>query len=369
MGKDYYGLLGVSKTATEEEIKKAYKKLALKWHPDRNPKNKTEAEAKFKEISESYEVLIDKNKREIYDRWGEEGLKGAPPPQSGGGMPGGMGGMGGMPGFSFGGGGRGFNPSSAEDIFAQFFGGRNPFGGGGGGMGGMGGMGGGSRKGGASFGGSPFGGMGGMGGMGMEEDDESDGMFGGGFGGRSRGPKKAEPIKQTLQCSLEDLFNGVTKKMKITKTLMDPSGKTAQTEKILQIDVKKGWKEGTKITFEREGDEKPGVEPADIIFILKEKPHPTFKREGNNLTYTANVSLKQALVNPIVEVPTLDNRKLRITMNDVITPSTKHVIKGEGMPIAKSPGERGNLIVNFNVNFPSKLTDQQKQQIQNILPS
>lgn len=360
MGKDYYGILGVAKGASEEEIKKAYKKLALKWHPDRNPKNKVEAEAKFKEVSEAYEVLVDKNKREIYDRWGEEGLKGgAPPPSSSGG---GMGGMGGMPGgFSFGGmgGGRGgFNPSSAEDIFAQFFGGMGGMGGRRGGMGG--GMGGG-MPGGFSFGG--------MGGGSDSDDDGMGGMFGGMGGRQSRKPRKAEPIKRQINCSLEELFSGCTKKMKITKTLMDPTGKQTQVEKILQIDVKKGWKEGTKITFEREGDEKPGEEPADIIFVLKEKPHPVFKRDGNNLVYNANISLKQALVNPVLDVPTLDGRKLRITMNEVVTPSTKHVVKNEGMPIAKSPGEKGNLIINFNITFPTKLSEQQKEQIQTILPS
>src|SRR4051794_30837649 len=115
MGKDYYSILGVEKSATEDEIKKAYKKQALKWHPDRNLKNKEQAEAKFKELAEAYEVLSDKQKREIYDRYGEEGLKsGVPPPGSSG-----MGGMGGMPGgmpggFSFrtsGPGGFSFTPS------------------------------------------------------------------------------------------------------------------------------------------------------------------------------------------------------------------------------------------------------------------
>lgn len=158
-GADYYALLGVAKDATEAQLKSAYKKQALKWHPDRNGGSE-EASKKFKEVSEAYEVLSDSNKRAIYDDYGEEGLKaggGAPPPGAGGfagGFPGGGGGFpggaGGFPGgasFSFGGGmpggggrGGGFAASDPNDIFASLFGGAmgggSPFGGMGGGMGG-----------------------------------------------------------------------------------------------------------------------------------------------------------------------------------------------------------------------------------------
>ncbi|KAJ2711217.1 Molecular chaperone (DnaJ super), partial [Coemansia spiralis] len=123
MGKDYYAILGVSKDASEEALKKAYRKLALKYHPDRCADgNKEAAESKFKDISEAYEALSDKEKRQIYDQFGEEGLKGGVPPGGGGG---GFPGAGGFPGgggttFSFGQGGfGGFNPSNPEDIFAQ----------------------------------------------------------------------------------------------------------------------------------------------------------------------------------------------------------------------------------------------------------
>jgi DnaJ family protein B protein 4 len=346
MGKDYYSVLNIQKGATEDEIKKAYKKQALKWHPDRNPNNKDQAEAKFKELAEAYEVLSDKQKREIYDMYGEEGLKGGPPPPSGGGA---------GPGFtSFrtgpGGASFHFTPSSAEDIFSQFFGGRNPFGGSMRGMGGMGGM------------------------FGAEDDDDDFGGFhsfgsrGGGMsGGGGRVRRKAEPIIREFSCTLEELFTGCTKKMKISKQLLDASGRSIPTEKILAIDVKPGWKEGTKITFEKEGDEKPNEEPADIIFVLKEKPHARFKRVGNDLHFTANLTLKQALTNPAVEVLTLENKKLKVTPNEVVTPQTKQRISGAGMPLPKNPSQRGDIVIDYNIIFPTRLTSEQKKKIEEAL--
>jgi len=130
MGKDYYQILGVDKNAGDDAIKKAYKQMALKWHPDRNPNNTEAASKKFKEVSEAFEVLSDKNKKAVYDQFGEEGLKGGPPPNAGegsfGGFPGGAS-FSGFPGgggttFTFtssgpGGGRGGFSPTDPRTIF------------------------------------------------------------------------------------------------------------------------------------------------------------------------------------------------------------------------------------------------------------
>ncbi|KAL6988198.1 hypothetical protein U1Q18_013945 [Sarracenia purpurea var. burkii] len=137
MGVDYYKILQVDRNAKDEDLKKAYRKLAMKWHPDNYPNNKKEAEAKFKQIAEAYEVLSDPQKRAIYDQYGEEGLKGqVPPPDAGG--------PNGATFFSTGDGPTTFrfNPRNADDIFAEFFGSSSPFGG----------MGGGMRDGGSRFG-------------------------------------------------------------------------------------------------------------------------------------------------------------------------------------------------------------------------
>lgn len=358
MGKDYYKTLGVSKSASEDEIKRAYKKLAIKWHPDKNPNNKAAAEEKFKEIGEAYEVLSDKNKRQVFDVYGEEGLKGGAPPggpaASGGGPDASdaqqSGAFNGFPGgggfsFSFGGPGGAFHPRDARDIFSQFFGGNMP------GMGGMG------------------AGMGG--GMDFEE------MMGAGHsqGGHSQGGahshghrRKGQPLKHNLVLSLENLYTGVTKKMKISRSRLDERGNPVPSPKTVELHIKPGWKSGTKITFEREGDEKPGEEPADIVFIIEEAPHSYFKRSGDDLEYICRLSLKQALCGHRTSVTHLDGSSILIdTDNEVAQPGSRKTIAGKGMPNSKT-GKFGNLIITFDVFFPSSLPDPTKAKLRDLLP-
>ncbi|TFJ85015.1 hypothetical protein NSK_003439 [Nannochloropsis salina CCMP1776] len=196
----------------------------------------------------------------------------------------------------------------------------------------------------------------------------------GGFGGpgasptRSSGPpKKAEPLEYNFNVTLEDLYTGgKQKKMRITKKIWDAaSGKFLHTTVDKEIPIKKGWKNGTKITFEREGDELPGVIPADIVFILNTKPHPRFEREGDDLVYAATVTLEQALTGVEVSVQTLDGRVLKVSEPHV-TPGTVKILRGEGMPLQKTPEKKGNLRVKFNIVFPT-LSETQKQEIKRVL--
>eukprot|EP00897_Mesotaenium_endlicherianum_P004302 jgi/Mesen1/38/ME1089229C05695 len=140
-------------------------------------------------------------------------------------------------------------------------------------------------------------------------------------------------------------------------------------EEILTIDVKPGWKKGTKITFPEKGNEQPGTLPADLVFVVDEKPHDTFKRDGFDLVYTQKVALQDALGDYTVNLTTLDGRQLSVPVNEVISPGYEKVVPKEGMPIAKEPGKRGNLRLKFDVKFPPRLTQEQKAGIKQVLAS
>ncbi|GFZ03653.1 DNAJ heat shock family protein [Actinidia rufa] len=180
MGVDYYNILKVNRNASDDDLKKAYRRLAMIWHPDKNPSSKREAEAKFKQISESYDVLSDPQKRQIYDLYGEEALKSGqvpPPPSAARGGAAAAHHQHPNPSFRF-------NPRDAEDIYAELFGG---------------------DSGAASSRSRTF----------------RDGYFG---NSASAAPRKAAAVENTLPCSLEELYKGAKKKMKISRTIADSSG-------------------------------------------------------------------------------------------------------------------------------------------------
>ncbi|KAI3653788.1 hypothetical protein MP228_001735 [Amoeboaphelidium protococcarum] len=387
MGKDYYKTLGVDKSANDADIKKAYRKLSLKHHPDRNLDNKEEAEKKFKEISEAYEVLSDSNKRAVYDQFGEEGLKGG---GAGGAASAGGAGMNGFPGgFSgFGGGGMpggttftfsstggmpgagGFMPSDPNEIFSKFF---QSFGGAAGGSGGL------DENDLRAFGGIPgFGGFpsAGRGGRGGGRAGSASGMAGGfpAFGQQqqfmSNGGGKPQVVSKPLKISLEDLYKGCTKKLKVTRKIFDHSGQSMQAEKILTIDVKPGWKSGTKIKFSGEGDELPDGTAQDLEFVIEELPHTVYTREGDNLKVKiTDLTITEAFCGFQRIVQTLDDRKLRINNNTVIQPPHTLRFAGEGMPNSKT-GKKGDLLVELHVKYPrvgSRLNDAEASTIKNCI--
>lgn len=140
-------------------------------------------------------------------------------------------------------------------------------------------------------------------------------------------------------------------------------------EEILTIEIKPGWKKGTKITFPEKGNEQPNVIPADLIFIVDEKPHSTFTRDGNDLVVTKKISLVEALTGYTAHVTTLDGRSLTIPINNVIHPDHVEVVPKEGMPFPKEPSRRGNLKIKFDIKFPTNLTSEQKSGIKKLLVS
>jgi DnaJ family protein B protein 4 len=358
-----YDLLGVPATATADEIKKAYRKNALKNHPDKNPAG---AE-KFKEASEAYEILSDPEKRKNYDNYGYDFITGkaGPAPSAddnpfagaGGGMPGGFGGMpggrggtfhfstGGMPGggASFG----GF--SDPKDIFAEFMRG------GGAGMGG-----GGDDDMFAGFGGSPFG-AGGRPSAGRSASSA--------FGGRPRREPEIETtvVEKQLPVSLEDIFNGAQKKLKVQRKTFDPrTGKQSVEDKILSVPIKRGLKPGSKIKYPDMGDQvEGGVQ--DLHFIVKEKPHLLFTREGDDIHHTVEIDLKEALTGWSRKVATIDGKQVNVSSAGPTQPTFQERFPSQGMPKSKTPTQRGDFVVGVKIKYPTTLTAQQKQQLKEIL--
>jgi len=353
---DLYEVLGLGRDATTDQIKKAYRKKAMEWHPDKHEGEMREvAQEKFKDIARAYEVLSDDQKRKIYDQYGEEGLQG-------GGM------------------GSGF--MDASDLFESIFGG---------------------------------------------------GFFGMGGRKRQTGPARGQDVVHPLNVTLEDLYNGITKKIRVTRTRICKScngtgatkkdavltcdqckgkgqvvqmrqlgpgfvsqqvttcskcqgkGKTVDPkfqckdcqgrcvvndQKTLEIHVERGMEHGQRLVFEGEADERPDVLPGNIIFVIQQKPHEIFERDGSNLIMKKKISLLDALTGVEFEVKHLDGRYLTVKNKpgQVVKPNQVLEVPKEGMPRNGNPFDKGALLVQFEVEFPDSIPANVVNQLQQLLP-
>lgn len=344
----YYDVLGMKPDSTPDQLKKAYRKLALKYHPDKNP----EEGERFKAISQAYEVLSDEKKRQVYDEGGEQAIK--------------EGGSGGGGGFH-----------SPMDIFDMF--------------------------------------------------------FGGGGGHRKERERRGKNVVHQLPCTLDEMYNGATRKLSLQKNVVcdrcDGRGgkkgavetcpncrgsgmqiriqqlgpgfvqqiqsmcdecrgqgerinprdrckqcsgkKVVRTKKILEVHIDKGMTDDQRITFSGEGDQEPGLEPGDIIIVLDEREHSTFKRDGDDLIMQMEIELVEALCGFQKAITTLDNRSLLLTCipGEVVKHGVIKCILNEGMPHYKNPFEKGRMIVQFLVKFPERLDPANAAQLEKLLPA
>ncbi|KAJ4867614.1 HSP40/DnaJ peptide-binding protein [Raphanus sativus] len=177
---------------------------------------------------------------------------------------------------------------------------------------------------------------------------------------QSTQPKKPPAVEKKLECTLEELCHGGVKNIKITRDIITDEGLIRKQEETLKVNIKPGWKKGTKITFEGVGNEKPGYLPEDITFVVEEKRHPLFKRRGDDLEIAVEIPLVKALTGCKLSVPLLSGESMSVSVGEVIFHGFEKAIKGQGLPNAKEEGKRGDLRITFLVNFPKKLSEEQR---------
>jgi DnaJ-class molecular chaperone len=311
--KDYYKILGVPRTATDKEIKAAYRKLARKHHPDVN-KNDPKAEARFKEINEANEVLSDPAKRQRYDALGSDWASFRPGAGQAAGAPGGPGG--GTYTVDFGG----------EDFggFSEFF--RTIFGGG---------FGGGAGSGGRAAGAGRRGGFGGY------EDV---------FRQSPAGPAAGQDVETPVELTLEEVLRGTTRTLQI--------GDGGRTRKV-EVKIPPGVRDGSRVRVAGEGG--PGARggpSGDLYLRVKTIPHPLFERKGEDLHVSVTIPLTTAVLGGEVAVPTLEG-PLGIKVPPGSRPGRVFRLRNHGLPRLEPGGGRGDVLATLNVELPSRLGDRE----------
>lgn len=329
---EFYDLLEVEKNASSAQIKKAYRKLAMKHHPDKGGD-----EATFKKISEAYDVLSDSEKRDLYDKYGKEGV------EQGGGA------------------------RNADDIFSMFFGG----------------------------------GGGGRGRRGPQKGDDVvhplkmtlENLCLGKTvklsinRQRVKYPAGMDAESAVVECGTcrgrgivmksQQIGPGMIQQMQARCPSCGGAGKSfkkgvkvIKEKKILEVYVDKGMKHRQKIVFSGEADEAPGVLPGDVVFIIDQQEHETFQRKGADLIMEKVISLKEALTGITFPQKHPDGRTLIVKTQpgEIIKPNSIKCITDGGMPIHKRPFSRGRLFILFRVEFPEKLTDPQITALKAALP-
>lgn len=346
--KDYYETLGLKRDAAEADIKKAYRKLARKFHPDVNPGDKT-AETRFKEVNEAYQVLSDPAKRARFDQlganWQQYQAQGTPYDQwfrqaahRGGGMGGGVGGQAQGPGggfrvFTFGGGEAGDvgDLGGFSDFFRAFFGDLA-----GAQRAGFGGMGGG-------FGGGGAGGGGGGGAGGRIDPRQATAVY-------------AQDLEHEFEVALEEAALGGQRLLELTTVGPDGSPRTRQIE----VKIPAGVREGSKLRVAGQGGAHPaGGAAGDLYLVVKLRPHPIFEVRGDDLWSSAPVGLYEAVLGGQVVVPTIRGRA---DMNIPAQTQNGQVfrLKGQGLP-ARRGGAAGDQMVRVQVELPRNLTGRERE--------
>ncbi|XP_010538999.1 PREDICTED: dnaJ homolog subfamily B member 13-like [Tarenaya hassleriana] len=178
---------------------------------------------------------------------------------------------------------------------------------------------------------------------------------------------KPPPTKEELVCTLEELCKGCTKKIMIKRDVLSSSGEMSQEEEMVEIKVKPGWKGGTKVTFEGKGNEAMGSVAADLTFVIAEKEHKLFTREGDDLEMEVAIPLVEALTGCEISVALPDGDTMNLRIDDVIHHGYTTLIEGKGMPRLNGKGKRGDLRIRFRTKFPERFTEDQRADIRNIL--